>query len=168
MSNAELIYAAVVLFAGIPAARWNWTAAALVTSYTFMQGSYYGLGATYPVVVSVLADLTVIAAIYCKRPAVDLFPYPDWKAQAAALWLELSYWDRLVIGLFPVGWVFYIVASNPWWPLFWVSIAQLLAASYEGLEAFHSTRTAKRAIAPEPPSSGFHLVPGRSLRPWVT
>ena len=76
MSNAEIIYAAVVLFVGIPAARWNWTAAALVMCYAFMQGSDYGLGIVYPTHVSVLADLTVIAVIFdvpMSRPTMRLW-----------------------------------------------------------------------------------------------
>ncbi len=165
MSNAELIYAAVIVLVGLPAALKNWTAAALVLSYAFMQGSFYGLGIVYPVSVSVLADMTVIALILCKAPVRDLWPFSGWKAWAAAFfWLERSFWDRIVLALFPVGWCFYAFAAQPWWPLYWCSLAQLLAASYEALETFHSTRTAKRAPAPDNRPTGFEFTHG--WREW--
>lgn len=163
MSNAELIYAAVVVFIGLPAALRNWTAAALVLSYAFMQGSWYGFHLAYPVSVSVLADVTVIMMIYAKQPACDLYPYRSRREQLAAFWLERSFWDRLIIAMFPVGWVFYL-SSSPWWPLYWVSLAQLLAAALEAFEKYRSTRTAKRASAPDHPSSGFLYAPGRENR----
>lgn len=162
MSNAELIYAAVVVFIGLPAMLKNWTAAALVLCYCFMQGSYYGIGIVYPPIVGVLADLTVIALIYAKQPAHDLWPYRGRKYWLAAWWLERSFWDRVILALFPVGWIFYAFARDPWWPLYWVSLAQLLAAGYEALEAFHTTRTAKRALTPDP--SGFEFTTG--WRDW--
>lgn len=163
MSNAELIYAAAVVLIGLPAALRNWTAAALVLAYVFMQGSYYGLGLVYPPIVSFLTDLTVIAMIYVKPPARDLWPYENRRQQLAALWLERSFWDRLIITLFPVGWIFYAFATAPWWALYWISLAQLIPAGMEAFET-HSTRTAKRASAPDPPSSGFLFATGREFR----
>lgn len=166
MSNAELVYGAVVLFVGVPAARWNFTAAALVLVYAFMTISYYAFHAVYSTGFCVLADITVMAVIYAKQPARDLFPYEGWRDQLAALWLEKSFWDRIVLALFPVGWIFYAFAASPWWPLYWISLAQLLAAGLESLETYRNTRTAKRASAPDPP--GFLFSPGRGPRPWAT
>lgn len=162
MSNAELVYAAVVLFIGVPAMLRNWTAAALVLCYCFMQGSYYGLGIVYPANVSFLADCTVIAMIYAKPPACDFYPYESWRHQIVACWLERSFWDRVIISLFPVGWIFYALAAAPWWPLYWISLAQLLAAASEAFETYRTTRTAKRVSAPDPP--GFFFAPGRDFR----
>lgn len=165
MSPAELLYAAVVVLVGLPAAFRNWTAAALVLSYVFMQGSYYGLGIVYPPIVSFLVDLTVIAVIYAKWPCCDLFPYRTLRAQFMACWLERSFWDRVVLVLFPVGWACYAWSADPWWSLYWISLAQLLAAGMEAFETYRS-RTAKRVTAPDPPGSLFMYR--RGFRPWVT
>lgn len=161
MSNAELVYAAVVLFVGLPASVKNGTAAALVICYLFMQGSYYGLHFVYPPSVLVLADCTVIAVIYCKRPAHDLYPYRDGKAQLAAFWFELSYWDRLIIGLFALGWAFYALAADPWWPLYWISLAQLIAAAFEAYETYRSTHNAGTAAPDSSAGLEFRWTRGR-------
>ena len=143
----------------------NWTAVALVLCYCFMQGSYYGLGITYPAGISMLADLTVVAIIYCKQPVCDLMPYTTWQAQLVACWLERSLWDRLIIALFPVGWVFYAFAGDPWWPLYFISLAQFVAAGFEAFENFQSARSAKAGSAnkqdgDKPPNAEFAVAGG--------
>jgi hypothetical protein len=164
MSPAELVYLAVVLLVGLPSALRNWTAAALVLCYFFMQGSYYGLGITYPRPVSVLADVTVMLLIYAKQPVCDLTPYKNWKGWLAAWWLERSFWDRVILTLFPVGWCFYAIASEPWWPLYVVSLAQFIAAALDAFETYRSSRSAKAGTVAPDSSAGSPMT--ASWREW--
>jgi hypothetical protein len=168
VSFAEQLMLAVVLALGLFAGWSNATAGALFVAYWVVMGAYWGWGIVFPTSVGFLFDVTVLAVIYCKRPAFECFPYHSLPDQFCSLWLERSYWDRLVIALFPISWLTYVVpfGNAAWWILYIVALGQYLAAGAETLQAYLSTRTAKRASPPDPP--GFMLVFGRETRPWVT
>ena len=160
MTTPEIIFAAVVFLVGIPSAFRNLTAAALVVAYVAVQGVYEWTGQALLIRELVCIDLGVIAAVYCKQPAYDCFPYRSFSHQLACLWLERSWADRIILSLFPAAWYFYGVAdpSLQWWGLYAVSLAQFAAAGWEALNSFLSSREANadQSDAPEsPPGAEF-------------
>lgn len=158
-----LVVIALGLFAG-----WrNATAGALVVAYCVVMGAWWGWGITFPKLIGFMFDLTVIAVIYCKNPSFNCYPYCSLSAQFRSFWFDRTHWDRLVIVMFPIGWLSYVLPvseSVAWWTLFWCAIAQYLAAGGETLQASLSTRSAKADSTSDTPSSGFHFAPRRERR----
>lgn len=151
MSFPDYLLLAVVLLVGVPAATRNATAVGLVASYFAAQGLWYFTGLVFSPKLSLLIDLSVIAVIYCKRPAYDCWPYRDWRLQLCAIWLERSYWDRIVLAAFPPMWAVYFLplsASTAFWSLYWLAIAQFIAAGGEVVQSYLSARSAKAGVAP--------------------
>lgn len=154
---------AVVLL-GLFAGWRNATAAALVIVYCIVMGAWWRWRIAFPTPVGLMFDATVLGVIYCKRPAFDCSPYESFGDQFRSLWFERSHWDRLVIAMFPIGWLTYVVSFGDldWWVLWTAALGQYLAAGGETLQASLSTRSAKAVSAPDPP--GFMFAPGRETR----
>lgn len=165
MSQSELIFLAVVVVVALASAWRNLTAAAMVAVYAGVQGSYYATGETLAVRELLGLDMAVIAAIYCKpeRPdpwcrEPDLVRFRSTWRHVAAFWLEKSVWDRIVLAIFPAVWTVYVTAPTDrfqWWMLYFLSLAQLIAAGIEPFAHNLSPREAKRGH-PETPD----LPPG--------
>lgn len=168
MTFAETLMLAVVIAMAFP--LWSWrnpTALGLALSYGAVRVAWYGFGIAFSSWLSLLLDLTVIAFIYAKPPAHDCFPYHDAKEQLRAFWCELSIWDRIVLAIFPLAWAGYFAPLSDyqqWHLLYWLAMAQFVAAGAESVQRYFAARTAKRAFVPEPPSSGLLILPGRECR----
>lgn len=167
MTFAEILMLATVGIVAFP--LWSWynpTAWGLGLSYLVCRGAWWLFGLSLSSGLCLLLDLTVIALIYAKQPAYDLYPYKTRGDQAKAFWLELSLWDRIVLGLFPFVWVGYFAPLSEyhaWWWGYWTSMAQLAAAGIESLTLFFSTRAAMRVPPVDPPSGLLFNYPGRRL-----
>jgi len=153
MSWPELLMLGVVLAVGVPAAFRNPTAAALVAAWAFAQGVWLATGDNLPLRAYIVTDIAVLAVIYCKRLRWR-GPYRNWWHRLQSILLEPNGWDRVVILIFPVMWMLYIVSMNErakWFALFWLAIAQFLAA---GGGALQSWLIARKANAEQPPATG--------------
>lgn len=171
MTLPEVAFASIVLLVGIPAAvrfvRWrprvrNLTAFALVLSWCFGQGIWLVTGNNLPISAYVIADIFVLAAIFCKADWQQYWPYEGWKAQLLALWYERSPWDRAVIAIFPVMWCVYALPLGEWtkWALlWWLSAAQFFFA---GGEAIHLVGLSANKSCVETPGGS----PGSEFRAW--
>jgi hypothetical protein len=161
MTGPELLFAAVVVIAGVPAARYNATAAGLVISYVFVQSAYAISGVVWPIHLFVFIDLAVLTIIYCKPPAYDCWPYRNMGHQLRSMWFERSIWDRIVIAAFPLCWAAYSLPLSDfsrWWALYFLSLAQFIAAGGEAFHVYRTCRPAKAAKPPDTPSSGFEFA----------
>jgi hypothetical protein len=156
MTPPEIIFALVVLLVGIPSMWRNVTAIALVVSWGLGQAVWMISGDNLPLRIYFLCDLTVLTAILCKSEAFNCLPYHGPRHQVRCLLLERSLWDRIVIMIFPAMWAVYVLPVgeyNRWWTLFYLALAQLLAA---GGESFQSWRAANPPeAASDNPSSGM-------------
>lgn len=178
MTLAQLIMAGAVFLLGIPAAFRNPTAFALVAAYFVVQGLWMTTGAALPWFVLFAIDLACLAVIYLKAPVphpwcrvcrceVDVILYRSFPHQLCALWLERSRGDRFVIVCFPAAWWLYLADGvSPWvqWHgLYFLALAQLLAAAGESYLHFRSSRAAKAgdAEAANLPSSGLEFAMAR-------
>lgn len=150
MSAEELIYFAAILFVAATAAlrftaiaRFPWrrpqagnpTALAMVITWAICRLLYWWSGEAMPLQASVLSDVAVVAAIYCKREWRRC-SYETIRLQMAALWRERSPWDRAILTLFPLVWLFYAPVVDPqtqYWTLWSLSMAQLALAWLEPL-----------------------------------
>lgn len=145
MTFPELLLLAAVLSL-LPVTRRNLTALALVASYVTYEAAWWLFGVTFPPLVCILIDITVIGAIYCKEPDRDCWPYQGWKHQLCSAWLERAFWDRIVIAIFPAMWAVYVLplpANVAWWALWGFAMGQYLAISGEALQIYFHTRSAK-------------------------
>ena len=167
MSWPEVLIHAVVLLVGFPAATRNATAAALCLSWLFGQSIWWITGDNLPLRYYLLADLTVLAVIYMKTPARDLFPYRSFSHQLAAFWLERSMSDRIVLGIFPIMWALYALPVSEyhrWWGLYWLCIAQFIAAAHEALQPYFAARKANAGKQPDSPSARLEYAWAGSFR----
>lgn len=164
MSSAEIIFLAVVVLAGIPAARLNVTAVGLVGAYALTQGLWYFTGwghallshPQYRIAAWIILDMTVIAIIFIKYPAFDCWPYHNRREQFRAFWCERSHADRVVLVGFALAQFCYFGLTDEWlrwWALYWISLGQFIAAGMESFGEFKA-RSAKARSAPDAPSSG--------------
>lgn len=170
MTWAEITIRLVVVLVGLPAAlslsallsfrlRFrNVTALALVASWFFGQGVWLATGDNLPLRAYVMADITVIFAIYAKTIArCGPKTYRDGWHQLRCMITDLTPWDRWIIATFLPVWAVYVLSIGDFakWYLCWaLTIAQFLFA---GAEALHLRREAKRAVPvaePDIPSSG--------------
>lgn len=163
MTLAQLVMAGLVFLVALPAAFYNRTAGALVGAYLLVQGVWLATGEALPAFALFYIDLLCLAAIYTRPEIAHPFcrcasgAYRSFQRQLCGLWLERSLCDRFVIACFPAAWYFYGTA-DPWWPLYWISIAQLLAASGEGLQHFLRRRAANAAPGAPDQRSGAEFA----------
>lgn len=157
MGVNEILLLAVAL-ATIPAASRNFTALALVASYALYEGAWWLTHVTFPAFLCILIDATVIAAIYCKEPAFDCWPYRGWRHQLCSAWTEKSLWDRIVIAIFPAMWLVYALPPYlQWHSLYWLTMAQFVAANGEALQSYFHNRSAKSG-EPRPDFTGMSFI----------
>lgn len=151
----------VVAGIGFPAAFRNLTAFALVASWLAGEIVSAWSGNSLPVSFYFMADVAVISLIYAKTiRRVGNKTYPTLRRQLYCLIVDLTPWDRWIVGLFLLGaWPLYVLSLHPfykWWALFAIVIAQFLLA---GAEAISSIRheLSERASS-DPPGNGFALA----------
>lgn len=164
MSRSELLYWLAVLCVGLPSAFTligrlrNVTALALSASWIASEAVYYLTGEGMAFRTMFIADLTVIAVIYCKAEWREWQPYRSLRDQFAALWYERSPWDRTVIAIFPVAWIFYLRPLDPfyeYWTLWSLALTQLLLAGWEALNPWLAEHMAKLLRAETTDISGL-------------
>lgn len=156
MQLADVIMHGLVLGVGVPAMWKNRTAGALVVAWSLGQALWLLTGDNLPLRAYWLIDLAVILAIYTKPDAEDCWPYNGLGQQFMALWRERTMWDRIVVGIFLIMWVFYLVpvGDTPrFWALWWLAAAQFLAAGGEALSIFLKERRAKAPAKETPPGA---------------
>lgn len=163
MTGVQFFFFAVVLLVAVTAAWRNLTASALVLIYVIVQATYLSSGEPLTSIELIALDMVVIAAIYMKAPYRPCFPYRSLAHQFACLWTERTPADRFVLILFPAAWYFYfgqVSASAQWWGLYWISLAQFLAAGIEPYLNIRSSREANAGSedAPEHPSEGAEFA----------
>lgn len=149
MSLEEALFLAIVLLVGLPAGitvqplrTRNGTALALTGAWFFGWAIYIVCGIGMPVQAMLIADFAVITVIYCKDDWRDCSPYRGWAHVLCSVWLERSPWDRAILAMFPLAWVFYAGLFSDhlrYWALWLIAAAQFLLA---GWEALSNTRTA--------------------------
>src|SRR5687767_2352409 len=105
MTAPEIIFACVVVLVGLPSAWRNVTAAALVASWAAGQAVWLFSGDSLPLRFYMMADLAVLAVIFCKPTPYS--PYRGFGHQLCLMWLERSLWDRVVITIFGLMWLTY-------------------------------------------------------------
>jgi hypothetical protein len=142
---SEFMLLLVVVFVLLPAALKNFTAFGLLLVYAGVQSTYYLTGASPPMVVQWLCDITVLAMIYMKPPSYDCFPYRSVWHLLCAVWLERSWCDRVIIACFVAGlWPAYLLldptSATYWWTLYWLSLTQYLVAAYAALFNWRSAK----------------------------
>lgn len=161
MTTPEFVFALAVLCVGLPSAFTlggrlrNLTALALSLSWGASEAAYYLTGEGMSPFFMWIIDVTVIAAILAKNEYTDL---PGWRNQ-------ISPWDRAVLAIFPVAWLFYVVPIDPYgryWALYILALAQFALASWEVLHPWLLRQAAKLPPA-DNESSGLELVGGRGF-----
>lgn len=134
----------LVVVVGLPSAWRNPTALALVLSWAFGYVIYLATGDAPELKYYVMADIAVLVIIICK-PLQFHGPYENWRHQLQCFFLERSIWDRAVVLIFPLVWVFYVVNISEfarYWALYGLYGAQLLASSGEALQSWLVARKA--------------------------
>ncbi len=152
---------AVVLTIGLPAARLNPTAVALVVAKLFGWAIYRITGDNLPVEYYAFPDIFVIAMIMAKEEHCNRMPYRSTWHQLKCLLLERSPGDRAVLLAFPLMWCLYAANLHPyykWWALYYLVLAQFLAV---GAETFINLSRASKAASDasdKPPSGGLYRL----------
>lgn len=169
MSPEESFYAlavAVTAFVTLVRSVWpprfgigNATALAMVAMWLAGRALYLLTGLGTPLGAMLLQDMVVIAAIYVKPDWQDCFPYRTFSQQLRAAWLERSPWDRAILALFPLAWLFYLPVAAPrttYWTLYGIGLAQLALAGWEALHLSRGRMANKsRADDAGPPGLTF-------------
>lgn len=143
MSLPHLLMWCVVLGVGVPSAWRNPTAGALVLCWVFSEGLYALTGNGLATDYFIFPDLLVLAVIFAKPEACNYRPYENTWVQFKCIILERSVPDRIVMVIFPAMWWTYVADIAPyyqWWALFYLSIAQFLAAGWEGFSKIYRSR----------------------------
>lgn len=171
MSWPEILMWAVVLCIGLPSVARNITSLGLVISWAAGQMTWMLTGDNLPIAVYVAMDAFVITIIYIKAAAYDCYPYSSLVDQLCAFWLEKSWWDRIVLAIFPVMWALYaapISDFHRWWALWMLVIVQFLVSGSEALENHRSRRAANAdgMDSPDNPSSGVAFALARVRRSY--
>lgn len=163
MTGPMLFMAGVVFLIGIPAAFFSRTVAALVVAYLIVQGLWMATGAVLSSMLLFWIDIACIAAICTRPPAKEC--YPDWPLPLCLLWLERSWCDRIVLVGFPAAWWVYAFEDAAWWPLYFISLVQLLVASGEALHSIITRRVSDETPAEdeEPHGDARFVILGSSL-----
>lgn len=150
MTTDEIIYLAVVVCIGIPAARFNLTSAGLVISYIVSQLVWRVTDESFAVPSMLLCDYLVIVLTVAKPDAREC-PYTGLTSQLQALWGERTNADKIILSIFPLAWLCYAVefsAFYRWWALWWLAMLQLLVAGWEGYSTWWERRHAKDHTGP--------------------
>ena len=168
MSAPELILFAIVAVVGIPSARRNPTAAALVGAWAFSEALYLYTGSGLETEYFAFPDCVVIAVIMVKRPHCTFDMPPNWLAEFKCLLFERSPADRFILLTYPVAWFFYVADAAPfytYWALWLIAVAQFAAAGREALPAFFR-RNADAATFPSEKPGSLRLCPAGGLSGW--
>lgn len=154
MSLEAAFFLGVVLCVGLPAGITlggrlrNLTALALSLSWFAGYGFYLATGEGMSGTFLWLVDVTVIAAIFAKDEWAICAPYAGLRHQLRATWWERSPWDRAVLAIFPVAWIFYVLPISPfaeYWALYYLALAQFALAGWESLHPWLRQRPMPRA-----------------------
>lgn len=134
MTFPEAILWTIVLAVGVPSAWWNPTAGALVLCWILGEAIYLVTGNNLPTTYYVFGDVLVLMVIFAKaehaRPLIGL------RHQLWEILKDAECRDRFVLLIFPLMWLLYAVPIHPyykWWSLYFLVIAQFLAAGWEAL-----------------------------------
>lgn len=169
MSPLEAIYVVAIFFVGVPSAMRlrgiiphvrNPVAFAMVATwiacrllYSFAHPSRDELLAA-----TILSDCMVIAAMFVKEDWITCGYKNRWH-QLACMWHERTPWDRAILAIFPVAWVFYAPILNDYYQyrvLWGLSMAQLALAGWESLHLmFAGNGQTPRAADERPPGLRF-------------
>lgn len=134
MSTPALFLWAIVFVVGIPSAWSNPTAGALVISKIAGWAIYQITGDNLPVEYYLFPDIFVLAVIFSKHEHACLHLYRSVWHQLKCVMFERSPCDRLIVLIFLAMWILYVADVHPyykWWSLFWLVVAQFLAAGAE-------------------------------------
>jgi hypothetical protein len=154
----QLIMWAVVLLIGVPSAWRNPTSAALIVGWIVAEGMYRLNGNGLAVEYLAFPDIFVLAVIMAKREYCNLRPYRNTWHQLKCVLFERSPADRFIMLCYPLVWALYIAAIDPYyqyWGLYFLAIAQFLAAGWESFLIF---RRHAEALECPPDQSGPLLV----------
>lgn len=153
MHWADAVLLAAALLVGLPSARRNPTAAAMVVAYLIVSGIYWRTGIRLGYDKLFLIDVAVITVIYAKTATrCGVKTYDSWRHQLRCMAADLTPWDRVIVALFVFGaWPVYISTLSEYqqWYLLWaIAIGQFLIA---GAEVVQAKRTARHVEAPDLP-----------------
>jgi hypothetical protein len=116
MNTSDYFLLAIALVVGLPSARRNLTAGALVLCWAVAVGFYCIAGHSLPIWLYPFADVFVIAAMFCKD--------------------RRSYADRFILLTYPVAWWLYTAPVYPYAALWVIAAAQFFAVGSEALDRF--------------------------------
>lgn len=145
----------------------NPVALAMVASWLAGQAIYYATGITMPTKAMILFDSIVVSTMFVKEEWVAC-DYRDWRHQLACLWHERTPWDKAILALFPLAWLFYtplVGGEIQYWTLWGIGLAQLMLAGHEALHMWQRAKGhSSRADAPrdDPPRSFFAPAQGEA------
>ena len=148
----------VVAVVGLPSARRNPTAAALVCAWLISEILYLATGNGLAVEYYTLPDIIVLSVILCK-PEHCYIEYESAWHQLKCLLLERSPGDRIIICTYPLCWFLYVADLsdfNRYWGLWLLAVAQLLAAGWDAFP--HPFRRHAETMNRPPDPSGPLLV----------
>lgn len=134
MTYPHAIMWGVVLAVGVPSGWWNPTAGALVLCWILGEAIYTITGDSLPILYYLLGDAVVLMVIFAKAERAR--PFIGLRCQFWAILKDAECRDRFVLLIFPVMWALYAVPIHPyykWWSLYFLVIAQILAAGWEAL-----------------------------------
>lgn len=169
MSWQAVTMYAVVAGLGIPSAFRNATAAALVFAWLAGETLWLATGNSLPLSFFFMADIAVISIIYAKMiRRVGAKTYPTFARQLYCLVVDLTVWDRWIVGLFLfAAWPAYVLAIDPStkWHILWaITIIQFCLAGAEAAQSF--VAHLRTRVAPDPPDSSGLAWAG--FGPWST
>lgn len=137
MTLPEAVICLVVFVVGVPATFWNPTAGALVICWILGEAIYLTTGDNLPIAYYVIGDLFVLVVIFAK--AEHRFPLTGYGHQLGKILRDAVCMDRAVLAIIGVMWVLYAVPLHPyykWWALYYLLLAQFLAAGWEALHPY--------------------------------
>lgn len=120
-------------------------------------------GEWLPVKAMVVQDMFVIAAMFLKDDWRTC-PYRNMPHQLACLWLERTPWDKRILALFPLAWLFYAPVVEPqlqFWVLWGIGLAQLALAGHEALHLWQRANGHELRAHNESPHGLEFAVAGR-------
>lgn len=108
-----------------------------------------------------MTDVAVIALIYAKTIRhVGMKIYPSMRQQLWCMVMDLTVWDRWIVGLYLLGaWPVYVLEMHSyykWWLLYAVVILQFLFASAEAAQSF--VAHLRTRASSDPPGNGLALA----------
>lgn len=163
MSWPAIVMWLVVVFVGVPSARHNTTAAALVISWMAGEAIWLLTGNSLPLSFYFMSDVAVVAIIYAKA-VNSIGPRP---CTATDFVRCLTAFDRWIVASFLLGvWPLYVLnidARSKWFLLWGLVIAQFLLAS---AEAIQQLRFVSRSRA-KPVNNGNGLALAGRLEGYV-